>query len=124
MSCVKSSEGFDPSDYLLFYTYTTEKPPVQFLEGWRTRRDTTDFDGFVAVHFSVNSSNSLSIPFYLILANKKEFYPRPHLLTSISSALRGRHKANSGMDSAVFHENVECGNSFFYNFYFKKKKKK
>ncbi|XP_065662266.1 KICSTOR complex protein SZT2 isoform X3 [Hydra vulgaris] len=99
---------FDPKDYLLFYRYTTEKQPVQFVEGWRTRRDTTDFDGFVAVHFCVDINNGmLNIPFYLILVNKKEFYPRPHLLTSVSSALRGRHKANSGMDSVVFYENVE-----------------
>ena len=99
-----NGEEMDPHGYLLTYSYNTEKQPVQFAESWRTRRDTTEYDGHVAVHYrSVDNSDVLNLPYFVILSNKKEFYPRPHLLTSVSS-LRRRQRTASGLEG-VLHEN-------------------
>lgn len=90
----------DPNDYVLTFNYNTEKQPIQFPEGWRTRRDATEYDGNVAVYFVASENNDvITLPFFLILGSKKEFYPRPYMLSSVS-ALKRRERTQSGMEIA------------------------
>ena len=87
----------EPNDYLLTYSSSTEKQPIQFGERWRTRRDITEYDSNVAIYFRPSNDIVMTLPFFVLLGNKKEFYPRRQLLSSISS-IRRRHRASSGMD--------------------------
>jgi len=92
-------------DHLLTYSYSTEKQPVQFMESWRTRRDPTEYDGNVAVHFRrSDNTDVITLPYFVILGDKKEWYPRPQLLSSVSS-LRRRQRTQSGMDQTT--QNLE-----------------
>ena len=88
-----------PEDYLLTYSYSTKKEPVQITENWRTRRETTEYDGNVTLQYCKSESDDvLNLPFFVILANKKEFYPRPNMLTSVSSLRRSRQRTSSVSD--------------------------
>lgn len=94
-SCVASS-------HVLTYSYSTNKEPIQFTENWRNRRDKTEYDGNVAIHFiPTDDVDVINLPFFIALGNKKEFYPRPYMLSNVSS-LKGRQRGSSTAEHEVF----------------------
>lgn len=95
VSMCPSVEG---NNHVVTYGYSTEKEPIQFPESWRTRRDKTEYDGNVVIHFKPSeNSGVINLPYFVCLGNKKEFYPRPHMLSNVSS-LKRRERVTSAMD--------------------------
>ena len=102
------------SGYLLTFTYSTEKQPFQFLDSWRNKRDITEYGGNVVIYYKLsNNTDVITLHFYLLLINKREFYPRPQLLSNISS-IRRRHRTISGYESGV---QTESDIGLFRSFY-------
>ena len=102
------------SGYLLTFTYNTEKQPFQFLDSWRNKRDITEYGGNVVIYYKPsNNTDVITLHFYLLLINKREFYPRPQLLSNISS-IRRRHRTISGYESGV---QTESDIGLFRSFY-------
>lgn len=96
--CSESTPG--SGNHVLTYGYSTEKEPIQFPESWRTRRDKTEYDGNVAIHFKPSeNSGVINLPYFVCLGNKKEFYPRPHMLSNVSS-LKRRERVTSSLDTS------------------------
>jgi len=90
------------SSHVLTYSYGTNKEPIQFSENWRNRRDKTEYDGNVAIHFiPAEDVDVLNLPFFIALGNKKEFYPRPYMLSNLSS-LKGRQRGSSTVEHDIF----------------------
>ena len=73
----------DPSDYILTYSHSTEKNPIQTGEIWRPRREIIEYDGNVALQFTQPENNeAIEWPLFLVLVNRVEFYPRPSFVPS------------------------------------------
>lgn len=101
-------------NYVLTYGYNAEKEPIQFPESWRTRRDKTEYDGNVAIYFRESESPSevINIPYFVCLGNKKEFYPRPHMLSNVSS-LKRRQRVPSTREAMQLNDIDIAGINLF-----------
>ena len=89
------------SGSLLTFTYNTEKQPFQLLDSCRNKRDITEYGGNVVIYYKPsNDTDVITLHYYVLLINKREFYPRPQLLANISS-IRRRHRTISGYESGV-----------------------
>ena len=92
-----SGMKLDPSvgQTMLSYMYYTSKSQnkgefQKMTSG--SRRDTADFDGNVILTLSPSQDKEvLNLKFFLVLTNRREFYPRRSLKCQLSS-LRSRRK--------------------------------
>ncbi len=92
-SQIKTSETIDQTilSYMYYTSRTQDNGEFQKMTS-SFRRDSADFDGNVVITLSPSQDNEvLNLTFFLVLTNRREFYPRRTLKSKISS-LRGHRK--------------------------------
>lgn len=68
-----------------------------------SRRDSADFDGNVILTLSPSQDKEvLNLKFFLVLTNRREFYPRRSLKCQLSSLRSRRKRTLSGNERPVF----------------------
>ena len=120
---ISDSEGvLDPAaDHtILSYMYYTSKSQAKgefqkLTSG--SRRDSADFDGNVIITLSPSQDKEvLNLKFFLVLTNRREFYPRRSLKCQLSSLRSRRKRTFSGNERSVAPSSSdESQNSCEYN---------
>ena len=107
-SCKENAKPFEQN--ILRYNYYTSRSAFQSAAGFR--QDVADFDGSVVVTLSpVNDTGVLTLTFFLVLTNRREFYPRLTLHGQVSSLKRQKRtfSGSEGSVSSVIEESQSAG---------------
>ena len=112
-SAMKDDQSSDQSilSYMYYTSRSQDKGEFQKLNSG-FRRDSADFDGNVIITLSPSQDKEvLNLTFFLVLTNRREFYPRRSLKSQMSSLRSKRKRTFSGSEksSAISDESQLTG---------------
>ncbi len=99
---MKTNESIDQTilSYMYYTSRSQDKSEFQKMAS-SFRRDSADFDGNVVITLSPSQDKEvLNLTFFLVLTNRREFYPRRTLKGKLSS-LRNRKRTLSTSPKGV-----------------------
>ena len=117
-SCMKDDQSSDQSilSYMYYTSRSQDKGEFQRLNSG-FRRDSADFDGNVIITLSPSQDKEvLNLTFFLVLTNRREFYPRRSLKSQMSSLRSKRKRTFSGSEksSTISDESQATGTFTIY----------